>query len=221
MILLYSQGGEKQAAAINAEPDRYGSILTPASSRAYLSDCAGVIGVDNGAYAGFDERRFWNLLDFAEGYRALIKFVAAPDVVAGAGATLELFGKWNTIILDYDLPVALVLQDGMISESIPWPEIDAVFVGGSDEYKQSHAVDRIIIEAKRRNKWVHAGRVSTKKRIRHFYLADVDSIDSTAFSRWPRHIGNLTRWVEQWNMQRLLQQVLFEEEECQLQGEAT
>ncbi len=42
-------------------------------------------------------------------------FVAAPDVVADAEATLDLFGGWRREIASQGLPVALVAQDGLES----------------------------------------------------------------------------------------------------------
>jgi hypothetical protein len=197
VIALFAEGSKRHIEMINAHPDRFGSILTPTNNRAYLPKCAGVIGVDNGCFKGFKEGAFWSLLDFCEGYRERIKFVAAPDVVADSDATFNLFSKWQPIIRDYQLPVALVLQDGLSVDSIPWSEVQAIFVGGSTEYKMSRVVDRIIIEAKRRRKWVHVGRVSTRKRINHFRDVEVDSIDSVAFSRWPRHINDFARWTQQ------------------------
>ena len=105
-------------------------------------------------------------------------FAAAPDVVANAVATLDLYRWYAWRIKALGFPVALVAQDGL--ESLRWPpEYDALFVGGSTDWKLSPAADWCIRRAKAAGKWVHVGRVNSAKRIRHFQLVGVDSVDGT------------------------------------------
>lgn len=198
VILLYAQGTDAQVELVNAQPNKFGSIMTPRNSKRYLGRCAGIIGVDNDCFTGFNEPLFIRTLKTACEYRDRVRFVSAPDVVADAETTLERFETWQPIITrDYKLPVALVLQDRMTPASVAWDLIDAVFVGGSTEWKLSSHARELIYHAQRRGKWVHAGRCSTKKRINYFRSLGINSIDSTAFSRWPRHVESFQQWTKQ------------------------
>ena len=68
---------------------------------------------------------------------------------------------------------------------------DAVFIGGTTEYKMSQDSINIIKKAKSLNKWVHVGRVNTPPRFTFFKMLDVDSIDGTAFSLFQETQVNL------------------------------
>jgi hypothetical protein len=89
------------------------------------------VGADNDCFNGFDPGRYLDLLE-AISYRSGCLFVAAPDVVGDAMATLALFERWQPVLqgvwatVDEDdvepgqlvhQPVALVAQDG--SERLP------------------------------------------------------------------------------------------------------
>ncbi len=198
MKLLLSPGPRWRGALVCSQPRRYGFLLTVGSSRAIPADYSGDIGVDNGCFSGFREKEFRKLLGLARRHERLIRFVAAPDVVADGAATLALFDQWRQIIREqHQLPVALVLQDGMTGRDIPWPLLDAVFVGGSTEWKLSRVAEELIREAQRRGKWVHVGRVNTRCRITRFRELSVDSIDGTGFNIWPDRLRDYERWIRQ------------------------
>ena len=199
MILLYARGDDSQVSLINRFPSRFGSIMTPRNSKSYLDKCTGVIGVDNDCFTGFHEAAFLRTLEQATKYRNHIRFVSAPDVVANAEKTLEWFNFWQPIIAgDYRLPVALVLQNGMTTKNIPLDRCDAVFVGGCSNWKVGIEAAEIVKEAKLRGLWTHAGRVSSKERIRYFAHLGINSIDSTAFNRWATKNLNLyDKWTRQ------------------------
>src|SRR5262245_21363739 len=55
-------------------------------------------------------------------------FVACPDVVGDAAATLRLFETWSPVLSALRLPVALVAQDGLERLAIPWERMAAVFL---------------------------------------------------------------------------------------------
>lgn len=112
-------------------------------------------------------------------------WVAAPDVVANARATLELFATWQPRLRARGLPVALVAQDGLEAFEVPWAAIDCLFIGGSTDWKLSESARRLVAEAKLRHKLVHVGRVNTRRRIGMAFDWGADSVDGTAFSRFP------------------------------------
>jgi predicted nucleic acid binding AN1-type Zn finger protein len=80
-----------------------------------------------------------------------------------------------------------VTQDGMTVLDIPWKEIDAIFIGGTNEHKFSYDVSSIISVALAHNIWVHVGRVNSAKRMNHFWTAD--SWDGTTISYAPQQRG--------------------------------
>jgi len=68
---------------------------------------------------------------------------------------------------------------------IPWHEIDALFLGGSDEHKRGPEGGALIAEARRHGKWLHVGRVNSGSTLlNYFWMAN--SWDGTTFIRHPR-----------------------------------
>lgn len=158
----------------------YGRMLTPASWSPGMTLGPGrVWAADNEVFTGkFAPERFFPFLRTMAPYRVSCAFVTAPDVVADAVATLERYETYAGRIRDLGFPVAFVAQDGQ--ESLPFPDnYDALFIGGSTEWKLSDAADRCIKQAKMSGKWIHVGRVNSQMRIRHFQLIGVDSVDGT------------------------------------------
>ena len=103
---------------------------------------------------------------------------AAPDVVGDASQTLRNFSEWRSELVGF--PVALVGQDGL--ETPPWDEFDALFIGGTTEWKMGAQAARLVREGKERGKWVHMGRVNSYERGRYARWLGCDSIDGTQFS---------------------------------------
>jgi Helix-turn-helix domain of transposase family ISL3 len=151
--------------------------------------------VDNAAFSGFDPAAFAALLGRIAGQPGC-RFVACPDVVGDARATLEQFQVWQPLLRLMDLPVALVGQDGLENLEVPWDRIQALFLGGSTAWKLSAAAAGLAREARRRGLWVHLGRCNSLRRLRHAYAIGCDSVDGSAFSRWPdHHIPRTVGWL--------------------------
>jgi hypothetical protein len=145
---------------------------------------------DNDCFKQLHRRAYLRMLRRVSGQPCL-QWVAAPDVVADARATIARFRLWAPVLRYYDVPIAFVAQDGQEALPVPWDAIRCLFIGGSTAWKLSPHAARLIEEAAARNKWVHVGRVSTLNRIRHFDMLPVTSIDTTAVSRAPKHL----RWM--------------------------
>lgn len=111
-------------------------------------------------------------------------FITVPDVVGDAHSTLAQFPFWRTIIKGLGLQCALALQDGVQSSDIPWSLVDAVFVGGTTDWKLSQDVIRLLQDAQEHHKWRHIGRVNSFERMYHFWDY-ADSFDGTGFSIAP------------------------------------
>jgi hypothetical protein len=150
---------------------------------------------DNAAFTGFDAAAFCAMLGRIAG-RPRCLFVACPDVVGDAAATLRQFGVWQPVLQQLGVPVALVGQDGAEDMPLPWGHFQALFLGGSTQWKLGPGAARLAAEAKRRGLYVHMGRCNTLKRFRHAFRLGCDSVDGSGFSRWPdERIPTALRWL--------------------------
>lgn len=166
---------DKAAAEIGGE---VGQLLTPLNG---FTNKGRKFGIDNGAYARFDEKAFMARLGKELENRERCLFVCAPDVVGSARRTLEVFKEWHPRL--HGWPIALVCQDGQEDLPMPWNLIQAVFIGGSTDWKLSKHAVAILKAARILGKWCHVGRVNTPDRLGVFEdLAD--SIDGTGLSRF-------------------------------------
>ena len=183
--------------------DQLGLLLTPTNGQ--LARDAAAIGatwaMDNDAFLGFTaEKRtkFERCLEANQHYIGC-RFVCAPDVWGNADNTVAWFYQWRQRIRDYGYPVALVLQDGIERAPFLWEDLDAVFIGGSDTFKLGPIVAAYVQEAKRRGKWIHMGRVNSRKRIHYAQAIGCDSVDGTGFNieraKIPKHIPSLTSYT--------------------------
>jgi hypothetical protein len=164
---------------------------------------------DNDCFRGFDHVAFEKMLDrivpvagwlpdrVGDTMRLVqprhttgCKFVAVPDVVGDFVATAHKFEVWAPAVQRRGLRAALVLQDGA-EHGGRWLDIalacrvDAVFIGGTTEWKLGPYAAALAREAKRRGRWVHWGRVNSERRIRHVIATGAcDSIDGTQWARF-------------------------------------
>ena len=128
-------------------------------------------------------------------------FVCLPDIVGDALRTLELFDAFKTMTAD--LPRALVLQDGIANHRIPWTELSAVFVGGSDAFKISPECINAVKTAKMLGKWVHVGRVNTPDRLAN-WLDIGDSLDGSGISKYDHMLERVLAMMKESPKQEML-----------------
>lgn len=152
---------------------------------------------DNGAFSDkFDEGKWWRFLEANTYAAADCLFAVAPDVVGDHDATLARSLPWLPKIRALGYPAAFVLQDGATAETIPWDDFDALFIGGSTDYKLSAAAREFATEAKVRGKWVHMGRVNSERRFRYARAIGCDSADGTYLTFGPDvNLPKLLSWV--------------------------
>lgn len=157
-----------------------GHLLTPKSGNSIASILESGLpwACDNGAFSGFDATEFEAFLVKISGYRSL--FVACPDVVEDARATINRFAEWNDKVKSTGHPVAFVLQDGQ--ENFELPAADAYFIGGSTEFKLSETAMGLVSECKRQGAWIHMGRVNSLRRIDIAVEMGCDSFDGGSMS---------------------------------------
>lgn len=158
-------------------------LLTP-GTRFNLQDPTKPFAVDNFFFTKVNTEGFLSLLEREESRRHLCRFVSVPDVVGSARRTLELFDRWYSRPELYRWPLALVAQDGQEDLPIDWDSIEAIFIGGTTDFKMSRHAVQIIKTAQALGKWTHVGRVNTPDRFLHFERLGVDSVDGSGISRY-------------------------------------
>jgi hypothetical protein len=106
-------------------------------------------------------------------------FATAPDIVGNAKATLKRAIPVLPLIRQAGYRAALVAQDGMEDEPIPWSSFDCLFVGGTTDWKLSGAARGLVDAARVRGKWCHIGRVNSWRRTWMMAQWGADSVDGT------------------------------------------
>lgn len=191
---------DKSPATIDQQRERFGDVIwqlrTPLTGYR-LHGCP--YGLDNGAFTQFDEAKWRRQLIEAREHRPL--FVCLPDIVGSARRTLELFRLFIPVTVG--LPRALVLQDGIGQFDLPWSQIDAVFVGGSDQFKVSAEAFDAARTAKILGKWVHVGRVNTAKRVEQ-WVGVADSCDGSGMSQYDHMLTDVVRAIKGESKQEVL-----------------
>ena len=167
-----------------------GQLLTPLTRYA---NWGGTFAIDNGAFSGFDERKFRRMLDNNKENAERCLFVVSPDIVGAARRTLELFRERHRWIGE-EWPVALVAQDGVEDVDLPWKEIDWLFLGGRDPWKDSQTAMDVCRTAKMLDKGVHIGRVNTIKRFKR-YAAVADTCDGSGIAMYRHMLKDIEREV--------------------------
>ena len=97
---------------------------------------------------------------------------------------MKRWSEYRQQVVDLGYKTAFVLQNGATLNTMPLDEMDALFIGGTTEYKLSTEARDIVKHCKQLGKWIHMGRVNSKRRIQIAYEWGCDSVDGTylAFS---------------------------------------
>lgn len=141
--------------------------------------------VDNFAFTAFNPIRFERRLKAWREWSPTCLWVAVPDVVGNAAATWERFGEWHDVIRSLGYKLALVAQDGLENMPIEWNCFDALFIGGSTEWKLSSTAAEIVGEAQARGVYVHMGRVNGNIRLNYAAYLNCDSVDGSGYAAFP------------------------------------
>jgi len=140
--------------------------------------------LDNNAFTGkFDSGRWVSSLQYNTDFADSCVLVSIPDALGDSRKTVKMFYKYRHLVTNY--PAALVTQDGMTPELVPWADINVLFIGGTDAHKLGPEASILIAAANEREVPVHVGRVNSTKRIRQF--AGCASSDGTHFRFVPKY----------------------------------
>lgn len=125
-------------------------------------------------------------------------FATAPDVVGDAAATMRESLPYLQRVRDLGYSVAFVGQNGLEQLEVPWDDFDAFFIGGDTDWKLGEAARNLAEAAKARGKWVHMGRVNSRKRYRYARSIGCDSVDGTYLTFGPSvNLPKLMRWLDE------------------------
>lgn len=131
-------------------------------------------------------------------------FAVCPDVLGDAEATLRRAETSGMLawIRELNYPVALVAQNGLEDLVVPWDDFDALFIGGDTAWKLGPAARGLVGEARRRDKWVHMGRVNSLRRLRYAAAIGCDSADGTYLAFGPdTNLPSVQGWLRDVNGQ--------------------
>jgi len=140
------------------------------------------LAIDNGRFHAtvsgrdWEERAFLKLIDFVLESDCKPLFVAVPDVVYDREATLREWDKWFPRLDKLDVPLAMVVQDGMTPEDVP--EGMVAFIGGSKVFKRRMTPNFIDTCSR-----VHVGRVNRYKALCRYEALGAASVDGSGFFR--------------------------------------
>lgn len=158
-----------------------------------------VWAADNGCFGkGYPGDQKWIawLDSFTPEQRSSCLFATAPDVVGDAKASLARSLPFLTRIRQLGYAPALVTQDGMTPDMVPWNDIDWLFIGGTNEHKLGPEAKALIDVAKQHGKRVHVGRVNSQRRFLAFAALNCDSADGTYLGFGPKaNLPKLLGWL--------------------------
>ena len=151
---------------------------------------------DNGCFAAkWDKGRWLRWLD-SRLPRGGCLFGTVPDLFGDHERTLERWEQYAPTVKALGYPLAFVAQDGASEGSVPWQELDVLFIGGTTRWKLGPEVKELIVAAHVRGKLVHVGRVNSQGRFLAFAALGCDTADGTYLAFGPeKNLPNLLAWV--------------------------
>lgn len=144
----------------------------------------------------WNEDKWWQFLVDNAADADTCMFAVAPDVVGDGWRTLIRSRPYLREIQNLGYPVAYVAQDNCEKHPIPWHDFDALFIGGTTEFKLGPVARGLVTEANQRGKWTHMGRVNSERRYEYARAIGCDSADGTFLTFGPdTNLPKLLRWV--------------------------
>lgn len=151
------------------------------------------VGIDNGCFARPDLFDFGRYVEWLATMPEAL-FATAPDVVGDAVTTWDRSAPAFDAIRATGQPPALVAQDGFDPDVIDWTAFDALFVGGTTEWKLTRGYELAAL-AHEHGKWAHIGRVNSGRRYRAARAAGFDSADGSFLAFAPEaNVARMLTW---------------------------
>lgn len=195
--MIYLVGNRVKGTEELLDARRIGLMNTPKNGYAIREGW--VWAADNGCFGkGYpgDERWLAWLNSFTMSQRVSCLFATAPDVVGDAAASLARSVPFLRPIRELGYQAALVTQDGLKPEQVPWDQVDWLFIGGTDAHKLGPEGKALIVAGIERGKNIHVGRVNSKKRYLAFKYLGCYSADGTFLGFGPSvNLPKLLSWI--------------------------
>ncbi len=173
-----------------------GQLLTPLTRYRRHTK---VFGVDNGGFSGAKPEGFKRILDNQRDFKHNCLFAAVPDKVGCHKETLAMWSEYHHLADGYKK--AFVVQDGFDE----WPSnADAIFLGGSTEFKDSYEAEQIVKAALGNKMHVHIGRVNTIYRFYHFHCIGAHTCDGSGVSMYD---GTFDKLISALNKKEIIVQM--------------
>lgn len=157
-----------------------GQLLTPLTRYKRGHD---IFAIDNGCFSGFREKEFVSLLKREWLFKEKALFVCVPDKVGCHKTTLQMWEDHNHLCDGFKK--AFVAQDNY--EGMP-DNADVLFIGGTNEFKDSLAAYEACVLALLENKHVHVGRVNGLDRFIKYNDLGANTCDGSGISRYDHMI---------------------------------
>lgn len=202
-VYLSGTWGEAVQRAAARYYGQLGLLVQPGNGYHRHLRYVGAWAADNACFAQGDrfEVRAW--LRWLDGLplRERCLFATAPDVVGDAQATIERSRPHLRTIRGLGYRPALVAQDGFEriahTRSVPWDEIEVLFLGGTTAWKTSEAAALVTGLAHALGKRVHMGRVNSLRRLRVAAAWGCASADGTFLAFGPdSNLPRLLGWFD-------------------------
>lgn len=189
---------------------RLGCIVTPNQGNVTFPDEWDVIA-DNGCFGGRWSHDTW--FRWVLGLPRTVRFVVAPDVFDPTGgpchdATLERWHHYGPLLDRHGFTPAFVAQVGTTPDNFP-DDAPVAFLGGTTEWKLGPTATAITAQCNRDGRWVHMGRVNSRRRVRAARAMGCDSADGTFLTYGPDvNLPRLLSWMEDQRYAPMLSEVL-------------
>ena len=193
-MYLATASGPKVREAMSA--GLLGQMMTPNAGNRVVDNVTWA--ADNGSFSSvteFDPYAWVTWLESKDPDRCV--FAAVPDVVGSHEATRERWDRYVGHVTSLGYPPAFVVQDGCAPDEIP-ADCESVFIGGSTDWKLGAEAAACAAWALRNGKWLHMGRVNSRKRVRYARELGCHSVDGTYLAFGPdKNLPKLLSWMEE------------------------
>jgi hypothetical protein len=161
-------------------PERLGHLWLPGGTITVYPHLS--YALDNGKFAATVGNRLWDESAFRQHMAAATLFpkppewLVVPDQPFDPKATLQLWQRWESELIDLGIPLAFAVQNSHRPEDVP-ESAPVIFMGGTDDWKFAHLSEFVAT-----GKPVHVGRVNGRK----LWICEREGAASVDGSGWGR-----------------------------------
>jgi hypothetical protein len=157
--------------------------------------------LDNGAWSCFQQGKAFDDLAFLRAVEKMgekADWIVLPDIVLGGLRSLDLSLAWLERLRGLPTPLLIAVQNDVHPDDVRSflsPSV-GIFIGGDTAWKEKTAVEWGKV-ARKRNCYLHMGRVNSARRIAICAAAGADSYDGSSASRFSCTVAPLDKATRQ------------------------